>query len=137
MTALRHRLHQGNPTWLDQLVFRLPGVALLACCWYLAARLFASAPVDRAHWHGPAQLALPMLIVLCLHSGLLLVVLGPCLLREYPWPATSRYRPLEPPADDGGQSRLALAPDPLRSDRSAIPPSYADRHIARHRLARP
>ena len=34
-----------------------------------------------------------MSVVLCLITGLLLLLVGPGLLEETPWPATSRYRP--------------------------------------------
>jgi hypothetical protein len=96
MRAFRQRLRRGNPTWLDQLIFRLPGLALLAGFWRLVALLIANARANPAIPQDIEHLALPMLVVLCLLSGLLLLFLGPGLLEEVPWPATSRYRPHKP-----------------------------------------
>jgi hypothetical protein len=93
LAAIYPRLRLGKPSWLDQLSFRLPGLALLAGCWRLMTLILARAAVNHAPPQDAAELVLPMVAVLCLLSGLLLSVLGPGLLQEVPWPAMSRYRP--------------------------------------------
>jgi hypothetical protein len=93
LAAIYPRLRLGKPTWLDQLSFRLPGLALLAGCWRLMTLILARAAVNHAPPQDTAELVLPMVAVLCLLGGLLLCVLGPGLLQEVPWPAMSRYRP--------------------------------------------
>jgi hypothetical protein len=96
MADFRQRLRRGTPTALDQLAFRAAGLFLLASCWHFTTVLLANAPTNPAQVQDLAHLALAILAVLSLHSGLALSFLGPGLFKEYPWPVNSRCRPNAP-----------------------------------------